>query len=350
MATSGQTGILRQVPAQQFPGKKNSRDHFFLEITGTYFFPALQSIISRFLVRMRSVPGFTMTKLLYALPAIAIAFCLILAAGCTGTTESTASSAGPVPQGTSALSSAPAVSFNDTPVKYAEVNGVTLGYREFGAGEPILMIQGFGATIDDWNQTFIGILATKYHVYTYDHRGMGYSSDNNATPSIAMYADDAAELMTTLGYDSMHIYGVSMGSTTAQQLVIDHPGRVKKLVLDSVTYSIRVPETKQLLGTIEMVNDSSTYPAGIRREAQANLAWNGSWDNLSAIQKDVMLVEGTADVLTPDPVSVRMAGQINGSWLVRFKGLPHAGSHYAPVEYGANALAFLGTDESPLNT
>jgi len=287
-----------------------------------------------------------MTRVPTAFFAIAIIFCLVIAAGCTGPSGSPVSSAGPAPAGTSALASSPTVSFNDTPVKYAEVNGVKLGYREFGSGEPVLMIEGFGATIDDWNQTFIGILSTKYHVYTYDHRGMGYSSDNNATPTIAQYADDAAGMMTALGYDSMHVYGVSMGSTTAQQLVIDHPERVKKLVLDSVTYSIRVPETKLLLGIIEMVNANTTYPSGVRREAQANLAWNGSWDNLSAIHKDVMLVEGTADVMTPDPVSVRMAGQINGSWLVRFKGLPHVGSHYAPVEYGANALAFLGTNES----
>jgi pimeloyl-ACP methyl ester carboxylesterase len=154
--------------------------------------------------------------------------------------------------------------------------------------------------------------------------------------------------MTALGYDSMHVYGASMGSTVSQQLVIDHPERVRKLVLDSVTYSIRVPET-QLLFSI--INESATDPtqtAGVREEARANLAWNGSWDNLSGIQKDVMLVVGTEDVLTPDPVTVRMAGQINGSWLVRFRGLPHVGSHYAPVEYGENALNFLGMDESPL--
>ena len=88
---------------------------------------------------------------------------------------------------------------------------------------------------------------------------------------------------------------------------------------------------------------------GIHQEARANLAWNGSYEGLSDIHKDVMLVVGTADALTPDPISVRMAGQINGSWLVRFKGLPHVGSHYAPVEYGENALAFLGTNESPLD-
>ena len=244
----------------------------------------------------------------------------------------------------------PAVSFNATPVHYAPVNGVTLGYREFGAGEPLLMITGFGNTMTDWNETFIGILATKYHVYIYDHRGMGNSTDNNATPAIAQYADDAAALMPALGYDSMNVYGISMGSSVSQQLVIDHPERVRKLILDSSACSVRLPETQKLLGIIESAAADPGQPDGIRKEAQANLAWNGTCTNLSGIHKDVMLVVGTADVLTPDPVSVQMAGQINGSWLVRFKGLPHVGSHYAPVEYGENALMFLGTDESPLNT
>jgi pimeloyl-ACP methyl ester carboxylesterase len=274
--------------------------------------------------------------------AVVLSICLLFTAGCT----STAGTTNPAPvQGAHTY---PAVSINATPVRYAQVNGVTLGYREFGAGEPLLMIPGFGGTMDRWNATFIGILASKYHVYTYDPRGMGYSSTNNNTPSIARYADDAAGLMPALGYTSMNVYGVSMGSSTAQQLTIDHPERVQKLVLDSSTYSIRLPETTKLRATIEAAAVSPDMPAGIRDEAKANLAWNDSWDGLSGIHKDVMLVVGTDDELTPDPVSVRMAGQINGSWLVRFKGLPHAGSPYAPVEYGENALAFLGMDESPL--
>jgi pimeloyl-ACP methyl ester carboxylesterase len=277
--------------------------------------------------------------------AIALAICLLSTTGCTSTPGTTSQ---PQVQVTQIY---PAVSINATPVRYAQVNGVTLGYREFGSGEPVLMIPGFGATMDTgWNETFIGILASKYRVYTYDHRGMGYSGDNNATPAISQYADDAAGLMTALGYDSMHVYGVSMGSTVSQQLVIDHPERVRKLVLDSNSYSIRLPETKRLLSTIETVAVDPAQSKGVRDEARANLAWNGSWDRLSGIHKDVMLVVGTEDVLTPDAVSVRMAGQINGSWLVRFKGLPHVGSHYAPFEYGENALDFLGMDESPLNT
>lgn len=274
---------------------------------------------------------------------IAVMVCLLATAGCISTVSTPVT----CPPGGQAVAPPQPVSFNTTPVQYAQVNGVTLGYREFGSGEPILMVEGFAQTINAWNETFIGILASKYHVYTYDHRGMGYSSDNNATPSIALYSDDAASLMSALGYDSMNVYGVSMGSSVSQQLVIDHPERVRKLVLDSVTYSIRIPQTKLLFDIIEVSGADPNQTEGVHQEAAANLAWNGTWDDLSGIHKDVMLVVGTADVLTPESVTVQIAGQINGSWLVRFKDLPHIGSRYAPVEYGENALAFLGNNESP---
>ncbi len=240
------------------------------------------------------------------------------------------------------------VSFTNTPVQYVDVNGVTLGYREFGSGEPVLMIPGFGATMENWNETFIGILASHYHVYTYDHRGMGKSSDTNDTHTIPMYADDAAALISALGYESMHVYGASMGSSTSQQLVIDHPERVKKLILDSNTYSIRLPETRNLYEVIEATAGNASLPRGIQEEAKANLIWNRSYSGLSEIHKDVMLVVGTGDVLTPDTVSIQMAGQINGSWLVRFKGLPHTGYHFAPVQYGESACMFFGINQSPV--
>ena len=242
----------------------------------------------------------------------------------------------------------PTISFNDTPVQYAEVNGVTLGYREFGSGEPLLMIEGFGATMDNWGESFIGILSSEYHVYTYDHRGMGYSSDGDVAPSMTQYADDATALMSALGHERMHVYGASMGSSISQQLVIDHPDRVWKLILDSNTYSVLIPETKALHDVIETVASNLSEPQGLRNEAEANLKWNGSFEGLSGIDNDVMLVVGTDDVLTPDEVSLQIAGRINGSWLVRFKGLPHTGYHKAPIQYGQNALNFLAMNESPM--
>ncbi len=282
--------------------------------------------------------------------AIAAIFCFIVATGCTSAPATTLpQNQTAIPTTVPATGQYPAVSINATPVKYVHVNGVDLAYREYGSGEPILLQEGFGATMDTaWNETFLGILATKYHVYTYDYRGVGYSGNYTGTPTIAQYADDAAALMSALGYSSMNVYGESMGSTVSQQLVIDHPERVRKLGLDSVTYSIRLPETQVLFNLIQSVaNNTTPEPLGIQKEAFANLAWNGSWNNLSGIQQNTMLVVGTADVLTPQTVTVQIAGQINGSWLVRFKDLPHIGSRYAPVEYGENALDFFGMNESP---
>ena len=306
--------------------------------------------VNIFPIIFQSYPeDFPLNKLQIFILVIAAICCCIFAAGCTSAPVATTS---PFPEGARATIPAaghyPVVSINATPVRYVHVNGVDLAYREFGSGDPLLLQEGFGSNMDiAWNETFLGILSTKYHVYTYDYRGVGYSGNYNGTPTIAQYADDAAALMSALGYSSMNVYGESMGSTVSQQLVIDHPDRVRKLALDSVTYSIRLPETQVLFNSIQSVaNNTTPEPVGIRQEAFANLAWNGSWEDLSGIQKDTMLVVGTSDVMTPQAVTVQMAGQINGSWLVRFKDLPHIGSRYAPVEYGENALHFFGTNES----
>lgn len=239
-----------------------------------------------------------------------------------------------------------ALSIRATPVQYADANGVRLAYREFGSGEPLLVIVGFGATMEQANDTAISVLATNYHVYLYDHRGMGHSSAGDETPTLALYADDAASLISALGHESMHVYGTSMGSFIAQELALDHPGRVRRMILDSSAYSIQVPETRYLKDYLDTVAADPASPPGLRNEARAMLAWNGTWDRLPGIDKKVLLVVGTGDTITPAVLSYRMAGQINGSWLVRFEGFPHAGGDVAPVTYGTTAVHFLQMDAS----
>lgn len=273
---------------------------------------------------------------------LVLVLCILFACGCTApvTTEPTA-----FPTGTPI----PVISYEDTPVQYSEVNGVTLGYREFGTEntEPLFMIIGFGATMEHWNTTFVGILSENYHVYMYDHRGMGESTDTDAQFTIEQLSDDAAGLITALGYDSINTYGVSMGSTVSQQLLADHPEKVRKAILSSAAYSALIPETEKLHGLLEESAVNMDVPEGVRKEAVANLEWEGAYDGLSGITNDVMLITGTADDITPPSVAVEIAGQIDGSWLIRYKGIPHAGSSYAPVEYGTIVTTFLEMDESP---
>lgn len=284
-----------------------------------------------------------MKKLISCFLVFALLFTALLAAGCTSSTTTNApASAPPVAQPS-------AINVTSIPVQYADVNGVRIGYREFGSGEPLIMICGFNGTMESqWNETLLSVLASEYHVYIFDNRGMGYSTgDPNATPAMSQYSDDVAALMPVLGYSSMNVYGASMGSSIGQQLVIDHPDRVRKLVLESVTYSIRLPDTIVLYGLIESTAINPNSSAGVKNEAEANLAWNGSWDGLSGINKSVLLLVGSDDILTPPNVTHQIAGRINGSWLVEFKDLPHVGSHYAPVEYGKTTLNFLDVNQSP---
>ncbi|MDD4126964.1 MAG: alpha/beta hydrolase [Methanomicrobium sp.] len=281
-----------------------------------------------------------MKKTIIIAATIVPAVLLIFVCGCItqpATTENTISTAVPV------------ISYGDTPVQYETVNGVALAYREFGIEnkEPILMLIGFGETMESWNTTFVGLLSENYHVYVYDYRDMGESSKTDSNFTICQLSDDAAGLISALGYDSMNTYSGSMGSTVTQQLLISHPEKVRKAVLSSATYSVLIPETEILHCLIESELTDPKSSEGVVKEAYANLNYPGCYDNLSSIKNDVMLITGTADVITPQSVAVQIAGQINGSWLVRFKDIHHMGSKYAPYEYAEIIKTFLEMNVTP---
>ncbi|HUY66582.1 MAG TPA: alpha/beta hydrolase [Acidimicrobiales bacterium] len=98
-----------------------------------------------------------------------------------------------------------------------------------------------------WDPAFCSALADAgFHVIRYDNRDVGRSTwfddvgepgladllAGTATPqcSVQDMADDAAGLLDSLGFDSAHIIGVSMGGMIAQTPAIAHPGRTRSLV------------------------------------------------------------------------------------------------------------------------
>jgi pimeloyl-ACP methyl ester carboxylesterase len=231
-----------------------------------------------------------------------------------------------------------------TPVKYASVNGITIGYREFGSGEPLLMILPFSATMDMCNDTFIGKLADSYRVILFDNRGVGYSSDNNETSSISLFANDTTGLMDALGLPSAHIFGSSMGAAIAQELTLGHADKVDRLILSSATYSLDIPQTEILKNRLQSVASNPDADPVLRKYAEANLEWNGTYERLPEIQKRTLLLVGTEEVLTPVNVSVIIAEQIPDAQLVRFEGVGHSGEQYVPEEYANEILNFLASE------
>jgi len=116
----------------------------------------------------------------------------------------------------------------------ANVNGVKLYYKTHGQGEALVMIPGMGAGHDSW---FRQLPAFKKHfkVVTFDPRSIGKSDRPKEPYSFKALADDVVALMDHLAIERAHIFGQSLGGLVAQEVAIDYPDRVLKLVLVSST-------------------------------------------------------------------------------------------------------------------
>src|SRR5690349_554916 len=115
-------------------------------------------------------------------------------------------------------------------------DGVEIAYREAGEGSPVLLIHGFGSNIDvNWADTgWISALVNAGHrVIALDNRGHGASAklyDKSAYAAPEM-AEDARRLLDHLHIAQADVMGYSMGARISAFLAIEHPSRVRRLVL-----------------------------------------------------------------------------------------------------------------------
>jgi 3-oxoadipate enol-lactonase len=116
-------------------------------------------------------------------------------------------------------------------MSYAAVNGLQLYFERAGSGPPLLFISGTGGDLRVQPNVFASPLAKAFDLLAYDQRGLGRSDKPDQRYSMAGYADDAAGLMATQGWDAALVVGVSFGGMVAQELALRHPGRVRRLVL-----------------------------------------------------------------------------------------------------------------------
>ncbi|MBL8893825.1 MAG: alpha/beta hydrolase, partial [Rhizobiales bacterium] len=115
-------------------------------------------------------------------------------------------------------------------------DGVEIAYREAGEGAPVLLIHGFGSNIDvNWGDTgWISTLVNAgYRVIALDNRGHGASAKlyDKAAYAAPEMAEDARRLLDHLEIAQADVMGYSMGARIAAFLAIEHPSRVRRLVL-----------------------------------------------------------------------------------------------------------------------
>jgi pimeloyl-ACP methyl ester carboxylesterase len=106
-----------------------------------------------------------------------------------------------------------------------------IGFYRFGRGSPIVLVTGFRATISEWDAAFLAELAKHHDVVAFDNRGIGRSIPNAATFTVQDMARDTAALIGVLKLHRPTVLGWSMGGSIVQQLAIDDPGAVGRMVL-----------------------------------------------------------------------------------------------------------------------
>ena len=115
----------------------------------------------------------------------------------------------------------------------AKVNGVEIYYETKGEGFPLLMLQGFGASSESWDQLEprVADLSKHYMTITPDNRGTGRSSLGEGKFTVRTMADDSVALLDELGIKKAHVLGTSFGGMISQEIAVNYPKLVDGLVL-----------------------------------------------------------------------------------------------------------------------
>jgi pimeloyl-ACP methyl ester carboxylesterase len=122
--------------------------------------------------------------------------------------------------------------WKDTPTQHLDVGGTTFAYRELGprGGTPLVFLHHFTAVLDDWDPRVMDGLAAHRHVIAFDNRGIG-ASGGKVPHTLVAIAADAAAFIRTLGHEQVEMLGFSIGGGVAQEVALNYPDLVRRLIL-----------------------------------------------------------------------------------------------------------------------
>ena len=171
------------------------------------------------------------------------------------------------------------------------IGDAELYYEETGRGEPLLLVPGLSGRGSFWAGQ-VPDFARDFRVVVHDHRGTGRSSHSRIRYSVEQMAADLVRLMDTLGIEAVHLVGHSTGGAIGQVLALEHPRRLRSLVL-SATWAGPDPYFQRLFESRKGVLLSQGVEAYVRASAlfMTPPAWISANDALLTEQHQAALAE-----------------------------------------------------------
>lgn len=272
--------------------------------------------------------------------------------------------------------------------RFVAVDGDRVAYREVGRASsgdaPLVLLQRFRATMDDWDPAFINAVAKKRRVILFDNVGVG-ESGGKVPASLEQQADAAVAFVQALDLRKVDVLGWSMGAMTAQIVAIKHPDVVRKLVLSGASPSAGSPEViatpgdwlkvavkpsftdadvlylffshspdGEAAGRASLARTSFRHPASLVKttpeamsaQAQAITGFfensEGWYQRLKQIKAPTLVANGDRDGSFPVIDSVVLAREIPDARLVVYPDAGHGFLFQYPERFAADLLEFLG--------
>jgi len=242
---------------------------------------------------------------------------------------------------------------------FITVGDLSVFYERHGTGAPLLFISGTGSDLRVRPGVLDGPLPGRFDVLAYDQRGLGQTSKPDVPYTMADYADDAAGLMTAIGWESAHVVGLSFGGMVAQELALRHPERVRRLVLGCTSpggaggasfafheighlqgeararHLIPISDTRRdaawaranpdahaqfvAMASADPYGHEPGHVMGAQRQLEARAA-HDTWDRLADIRSPTLIAAGRYDGIARPETQERMAARIPGARLQVFDG------------------------------
>lgn len=240
------------------------------------------------------------------------------------------------------------------------LNDISLYYEVYGKGTPLLLIGGLGSDSSSWLGVVKGF-SSSFQTIVFDNRCSGRSDIAHGECSVCKMAEDAIKLLDFLKIEQTHILGHSMGGYIAQELAMNYPDRIDRLILESTApvsskrnnilfeniysqlkregyseawfkrwtvwlFSPRLIVDSSFIDTF--VKSSVKYPYlqktdGFKSQIDATASFNAC-DKINTIKAKTLILEGKDDILiTPEEAEI-LAKNIPGSIFQLLDGVGHS--------------------------
>jgi pimeloyl-ACP methyl ester carboxylesterase len=148
---------------------------------------------------------------------------------------------------------------------YADVNGIKLYHEIYGGGDPLVVLHGGLMTIGEMFM-LLEPLARTHKVIAVELQGHGRTADTDRPLWFETMGDDIAALLNQLNISTADIVGLSLGAAVGLRTAIQHPQKVRRLVVISSPYAKRgwYPEAQEGMGNVSaaMAENMMQTPTG----------------------------------------------------------------------------------------